>query len=106
MSSWLDPLTSELFSFPSTTQEVSFLPEPIWALIVNTGRNWSPAQAPSRKNPHTCPETALTNTELKIRTSPSYASLLLQLEFEGLGNLQHLEINKRIQKHNLNRPSV
>lgn len=34
MSSWLDPLTSELFSFPSTAQEVSFLPEPIWALIV------------------------------------------------------------------------
>lgn len=31
MNGWLDLLASEPFS---TAQEVSFLPEPIWALIV------------------------------------------------------------------------
>lgn len=99
-------LTSEPFSFPSTAQEVSFLPEPVWALIVKYRWELESSSGSKPKESHTCPQTALTNTELKIRTSPSYPPLLLKLEFEGLGSLQHLEINKRIKKHNLNRASV
>lgn len=40
---------------------------------------------------------------IEIGTFPFCSPLTLKPKFKGLGKLQHIEINKRIQKQDLNR---